>query len=71
MLLNTDSVVHYALQKGFLTLDSIVDGDLTVVEAHRRNRNFKLMQRHNAGLFVKQVQQLEPQAMTTLRRESA
>jgi hypothetical protein len=70
MLLNTDSVVHYALQKGFIDLDSVVGGDLTVVEAHRRNRNFKLMQQRHPGLFVKQVQQLEPQAMATLRRES-
>jgi Ser/Thr protein kinase RdoA (MazF antagonist) len=70
MLLNTDTVVHYALQKGFLNLGSVVDGDLTVVEAHRRNRNFKLTQQHHAGLFVKQVQQLEPQAMATLQRES-
>jgi phosphotransferase family enzyme len=70
MLLNSDSVVHYALQKGFLDFDSVVDGDLTVVEAPRRNRNFKLKQQHHAGLFVKQVQQLEPQAMATLKREN-
>jgi len=71
MLLNSNTVVHYAVQKGFLGVDSVVDGDLTVVEAPRRNRNFKLKQQHHSGVFVKQVQQLEPQAMATLKRESA
>jgi hypothetical protein len=71
MLLNSDSVVHYALQKGFIDFDSVVDGDITVVEAHRRNRNFKLIRQRNPGLFVKQVQQWEAQAMATIQRESA
>jgi Phosphotransferase enzyme family len=71
MLLNSDSVVHYALQKGFIDFDSVVDGDITVVEAHRRNRNFKLIRLHHPGLFVKQVQQWEAQAMATIQRESA
>jgi hypothetical protein len=71
MLLDSNSVVYYALQKGFLGIDSVVDGDLIVVEAPRRNRNFKLKQQHHSGLFVKQVQQLDPQAMATLKRESA
>jgi len=36
MLLNSDSVVHYLLQRGFLSFDSVVDGDLVVLEAPRR-----------------------------------
>ena len=71
MLLNSDSVVHYALQKGFIDFDSVVDGDIKVVEAHRRNRNFKLIRDRHPGLFVKQVQNWEAQAMTTIQRESA
>jgi Phosphotransferase enzyme family len=70
MLLNSDSVVHYAMEKGFLDIDSVVDGDLTVVEAPRRNRNFKLTQQRHAGLFVKQVKQFDQQAIATLARES-
>jgi thiamine kinase-like enzyme len=57
------------LQKGFLDFGAVVDGDLTVVEAHRRNRNFKLMRKRGPGLFVKQVQQWEAQAMATIQRE--
>jgi hypothetical protein len=71
MLLNSDTVVHYLLQRGFLSFDSVVDGDLMVVEAPRRNRNFKLFQETQPGLFVKQVQQWDAQAIATVQREGS
>src|SRR6478735_2931933 len=70
MLLNSDSVVHYLLQRGFLSFDSVVDGDLVVLEAPRRNRNFKVTQRGRPGVFVKQVQEWDPQAIATVQREA-
>jgi hypothetical protein len=69
VLLNSDSVVHYLLQRGFLSFDSVVDGDLMVVQAPRRNRNFKLFRQNQPGLFVKQVQQWDAQAIATVQRE--
>lgn len=71
MLLNSDSVVHYLLQRGLLTFDSVVDGDLQVVEAPRRNRNFKLFRQQRPGVFVKQVQQWDAQAIATVQREGS
>ena len=71
MLLNSDSVVHYLLQRGLLSFDSVVDGDLMVVEAPRRNRNFKLYRQRGTGVFVKQVQQWDGQAIATVQREAA
>src|SRR5262245_48257994 len=47
-----------------------MDGDFVVVEAGRRNRNFKVM-RSSGGLFVKQIRSLSPEAITTLQREAA
>jgi hypothetical protein len=70
MLLNSDSVAHYLLQRGFMTFDSVVDGDLLVLEVTRRNRNFKIIRQRYPGLFVKQVQQWDPQAIATLQREA-
>jgi len=70
MLLNSDSVVHYLLHRGFLSLDSVVDGDLMVLEAPRRNRNFKLYRQKHPGIFVKQVQQWDGQAIATVQREA-
>lgn len=70
MLLNSDSVVHYLLQRGLLSFDSVVDGDLLVLEAPRRNRNFKVTRQRERGLFVKQVQEWDPQAIATVQREA-
>ena len=69
MLLNSDTLVHYLLHRGFLEADSVVDGDLMVVQAPRRNRNFKLYQQKHPGIFVKQVQQWDAQAIATVQRE--
>jgi len=70
MLLNSDNVVHYLLQRGFLSFESVVDGDLMVLEAPRRNRNFKVTQQRQKGLFVKQVLEWDPQAIATIQREA-
>jgi hypothetical protein len=70
MLLNSDNVVHYLLQRGFISFESVVDGDLMVLEAPRRNRNFKVTRQRQPGVFVKQVQEWDPQALATVRREA-
>jgi Ser/Thr protein kinase RdoA (MazF antagonist) len=70
MLLNSDGVVHYLLQRGLLTPDAVVDGDLMVLEAPRRNRNFKITTKRQPGLFVKQVQDWDPHAIATVQREA-
>lgn len=70
MLLNSDTVVHYLLHRGFVSFESVVEGDLMVVEAPRRNRNFKILRKRHPGIFVKQVQQWEPQAIATVQREA-
>jgi hypothetical protein len=70
MLLNSDSVVHYLLQRGLLSPESVVEGDLLVLEAPRRNRNFKITRARQPGFFVKQVQEWDPQAIATVQREA-
>lgn len=70
MLITANNIVYYLLEKGLITFESAVDGDLKVLEASRRNRNFKVMRKHHQGYFVKQVQQWEPQAIATLQCEA-
>lgn len=70
MLLNSDGVVHYLLQRGLLAADSVVNGELMVLEAPRRNRNFKVTRQRQLGLFVKQIQDWDPQAIATVQREA-
>lgn len=71
MVLTTRNIVHYLLERGLLTRESVVDGDLWIVESTRRNRNYKVIRRQNPGYFVKQVQTFDHQAISSLRCESS
>lgn len=70
MILSADNLVHYLLARGFMTYESVVDGDLMILETTRRNRNFKVIRRDSPGYFVKQVVEWDPQAINTLQREA-
>lgn len=71
MIITKENITHYLLGRGLLSFDSVVDGDLLVVEATSRNRNFKVIRAAGPGYFVKQVKTFEPQAVETLRYETA
>jgi hypothetical protein len=71
MIITKETIAHYLLGRGLLSFDSVVDGDLLVVEATSRNRNFKVIRSSDPGYFVKQVKTFEPQAVETLRYETA
>ncbi len=70
MIITTNNIVYYLLERGLLTFESVVDGDLMVVDASRRNRNFKVIRKRDQGYFVKQIQQWEPQAIATMQFEA-
>jgi aminoglycoside phosphotransferase (APT) family kinase protein len=71
MFLTAYNLPHYLLSKGLVDSQSLVSGDFAVVEAGRRNRNFKVLRRNSAGLFVKQIKTTEQQAIHTIQREAA
>jgi hypothetical protein len=71
MILSKSNVVHYLLEQGLLAIDSVVDGDLMVADATRRNRNFKIIRRGSQGYFVKQIQNWDPPTVATLACEAA
>jgi aminoglycoside phosphotransferase (APT) family kinase protein len=70
MIVSKSNVVHYLLEQCLVELDSVVDGDLMVAEATRRNRNFKIIRRNAKGYFVKQIQNWDPQAVAGLAGEA-
>ncbi len=70
MVLNSSNIVHYLLERGLVTGQQIVDGDYMVVEAPRRNRNFKIVRRDQTGLFLKQVQRWDQPSLATLKTEA-
>lgn len=71
MFLTIPNLAHYLMARGLATPASLVAGDFQVVEAGRRNRNFKVIRRQAPGLFVKQIRAFEAQAVSTLQREAA
>jgi len=71
MILSKSNVVHYLVEQGLLAMDSVVDGDLMVADATRRNRNFKIIRRRSPGYFVKQIQNWDPQTVAALAGEAA
>lgn len=70
MIISKSNVIHYLLDQGLLTLESVVDGDLMVADATRRNRNFKIIRRTQQGYFVKQIQIWDPQTVAALGAEA-
>ena len=70
MFLTSYNLADYLTASGLLSRRALVDGDFTVIEAGRRNRNFKVPRRQNSGLFVKQIKTPTAEAAATLRREA-
>ena len=54
-----------------MSTDSVVDGDLVIVDASGRNRNFKVLRKHGQSLFVKQIRNWNSQAAAMLQCEAA
>jgi hypothetical protein len=71
MHLTVSNLAHFLISRGLVNHDAIFGGDLVILDASRRNRNFKVIRRAGPGLFVKQMRETQPDAMLTLRRESA
>lgn len=71
MFLTASNMAHYLLARGTIPPAVVVDGDFMVVEAGRRNRNYKIIRRDGTGLFVKQIKEVEPMAISTMQREAA
>jgi hypothetical protein len=71
MYLTASNLAYYLMSRGLATAESIVDGDFTVIEAGRRNRNFKVLRQNSPSLFVKQIKDGSPEIVATHRREAA
>jgi hypothetical protein len=71
MIVTTGNICHYLLDKGFVSRESVVDGDFEVSDVSGRNRNFKVRRRRRPSYFVKQIQHWDPQTIAMLQCEAA
>jgi thiamine kinase-like enzyme len=69
VVLTPANLVHYLIDCGLITRESVIDGDFLVAEVIRRNRSFKVIRRKQPGYFVKQVRKWDAMSTATLNRE--
>jgi Ser/Thr protein kinase RdoA (MazF antagonist) len=69
-MLNTDSATPYLLMQGLINTASIIDGELTIVSAARRNRNLRVEGPAGAGYLIKQPDSSEQDCYQTLHCEA-
>ena len=70
MILTAGNIAHYLIDRNIISAESVVDGDLTVVDMTRRNRNFKILRKSEPGYFVKQVKNYDASSVNSLTREA-
>ncbi|HSG40640.1 MAG TPA: phosphotransferase [Thermoanaerobaculia bacterium] len=70
-MLNIDNAVPYLLERGLVTVGSIVEGDLSIVSVARRNRNLRVERGDGPGYLIKQPDGPSSGAQHTLWREAA
>ena len=71
MHLTAANLVHFLMGHGLLGASEVVAGKVAIIDASRRNRNFKFVRNDGTGLFVKQMRDMQTDAMVTLKREAA
>lgn len=71
MFLTASNLVHYLCAQGTVSSDCVVNDEFCVIEAGRRNRNYKVLRKTKPSLFVKQVGSTDAMALSTLQREVA
>lgn len=69
-MLNLDNAVFYLLERGLVTVGSIVEGDLAIVSVTRRNRNLRVERGDGPGYLIKQPEDPSQGTRHTLWREA-
>jgi hypothetical protein len=70
MIITSANAVYYLIERGFLTFESAVDGDLMTVNSASNHRNIKVIRKQNPGYFIKQVQKWEMDVIGLIQREA-
>lgn len=70
-MLNVDNAAGYLIERGLMSVDSILTGDLIISSAARRNRNLRVKRKEDASYLIKQPDDPASGAYQTLRAEAA
>lgn len=69
-MINIDNVASYLLEKELITTESIVNGDLKMIDASRKNRNVKALRRKGTSYLLKQPNISDQYSKYTIQREA-
>src|SRR5260370_10270444 len=69
--LTVDTVVPYLIEQQLVSAGAIVEGDLEVIDAGRRNQNLKIVRRRGPSYLIKQPGEGERGTDATLRAEAS
>ena len=70
MGIELNDMVHYLIGRGVVNKSSIIDGDITIVDIIRRNKNIKVQLPNENGYFIKQANNTDFHSKETLSREA-
>jgi hypothetical protein len=69
--LNIDDVAFFLIRRGLLRPEDVLSGSVKIEASDNRNRNFRVFTSDNAGLFIKQPDDLMYGSRATLRAEGS
>lgn len=70
MLLSTENLCHYLLDRNLIDRHTVMSGDFSTVSEPTRNNIFKVLSRTGRNLFIKQVSNFNAHALSILKREA-
>lgn len=71
LMLGLDDALAYLLARGLVTPETVLEGELLIASAARRNRNLRVSRKDGAGFLIKQPDDPAHGAAYTLRCEAA
>jgi hypothetical protein len=71
LLLGLDNALPYFIERGLVTAATVLEGELIIANAARRNRNLRVSRKDGAGFLVKQPDDPTHGGAYTLRCEAA
>lgn len=71
MIINIDNITPYLIEKKLVDIESIIDGDLRIVDISRKNRNLKVVRKNAVSLLMKQANIGDKYSRLTIQREAS
>lgn len=69
-IITLDNVVPYLIERSVMDTKSIVEGDLKIIDASRRNRNLQVIRRNDTSFLIKQPSATDASNVVSVRKEA-